>query len=114
MVRLRSLMLGSAAVLAALGSAKAADLPAAKAAPVEYVRVCSTYGAGFFYVPGTDSCLRISGRVRAEYRYVEPFTRVQDISGFRARGRLDLITGRTPRTGWSGRMSATRSTATPA
>lgn len=90
MVRLRSLMLGSAAVLAALGSAKAADLPAAKAAPVEYVRVCSTYGAGFFYVPGTDSCLRISGRVRAEYRYVEPFTRVQDISGFRARGRLNL------------------------
>src|SRR3712207_8161153 len=44
----------------------------------EYVRVCSTYGAGFFYVPGTDSCLRISGRLRADYRYIEPQTRVQD------------------------------------
>ena len=26
------------------------------AAPVEYVRVCSLYGAGFFYIPGTDTC----------------------------------------------------------
>jgi len=50
-------MIGSAAALAAMGGAKAADLPAAKAAPVEYVRVCSTYGSGFFYVPGSDSCL---------------------------------------------------------
>lgn len=25
-------------------------------AQVEYVRVCSTYGAGFFYTPGTDTC----------------------------------------------------------
>ena len=72
MSRVRVLMLGSAAALAVVASAQAADLPVAKAAPVEYVRVCSTYGAGFFYVPGTDSCLRISGRVRAEYRYVNP------------------------------------------
>jgi hypothetical protein len=26
------------------------------AAPVEYVRICSLYGAGFFYIPGTDTC----------------------------------------------------------
>jgi hypothetical protein len=26
------------------------------AAPIEYVRVCSLYGAGFFYIPGTDTC----------------------------------------------------------
>jgi|GEM_PF-1361530 hypothetical protein len=26
------------------------------AAPVEYVKVCSLYGAGFFYIPGTDTC----------------------------------------------------------
>ena len=31
------------------------------------MRVCSTYGAGFFYIPGSDTCLRVSGRVRAEY-----------------------------------------------
>ena len=66
----KSLLLGSAAGLAAVVGAQAADLPSVKAAPVEYVRVCSTYGAGFFYVPGTDSCLRISGRLRADYRYI--------------------------------------------
>src|SRR4051794_29341764 len=90
MVRLRSLMIGSAAALAAMGGAKAADLPAAKAAPIEYVRVCSTYGSGFFYVPGSDSCLRIAGRVRADYLYAEPTNRIQDITGFRARGRINL------------------------
>lgn len=26
------------------------------AAPVEYVKVCSLYGAGYFYIPGTDTC----------------------------------------------------------
>lgn len=41
------------------GSAQAADLPAKSATPVEYVRVCSTYGTGFFYVPGTETCLRV-------------------------------------------------------
>lgn len=27
-----------------------------QAAPVEYVKVCSIYGAGFHYIPGTDIC----------------------------------------------------------
>ncbi|MCB8819411.1 porin [Microvirga rosea] len=90
MVLLRSLLLGSAALLAAVGSSQAADLPVAKAAPIEYVRVCSTYGTGYFYIPGTDTCLRISGRVRADYLYVEPFSRAQDATGFRARGRMQL------------------------
>src|SRR4030095_14707472 len=86
----KSLLLGSAAGLAVAAGAQAADLPVRKAAAVEYVRVCSTYGAGFFYIPGTETCLRVSGRVRAEYRYVEPFSRAQDAIGFRARGRLNL------------------------
>ena len=68
----KSLLLGSAAGLAAVAGAQAADLPVAKAAPVEYVRVCSTYGAGFFYIPGTETCLRVGGRVRADYLYGEP------------------------------------------
>ncbi|MGO4389291.1 porin, partial [Microvirga sp. 2YAF29] len=46
----KSLLLGSVAGLAAVAGAQAADLPAKKAAAVEYVRVCSTYGAGFFYI----------------------------------------------------------------
>ncbi|KLK92528.1 hypothetical protein AA309_12450, partial [Microvirga vignae] len=86
----KSLLLGSVAGLAAVAGAQAADLPAKKAAAVEYVRVCSTYGAGFFYIPGTETCLRVGGRVRAELRYVEPETRDQDAIGFRARGRIQL------------------------
>src|ERR671913_1755220 len=88
MVSYRKLVTGCAVVLS--GGVQVADLPAKSAAPVEYVRVCSVYGEGFFYVPGTDSCLRIGARVRADYLYVEPFTRAQDAIGFRARGRLNI------------------------
>ena len=86
----KSLLLGSAAGLAAVAGAQAADLPVKKAAPVEYVRVCSTYGAGFFYVPGTDSCLRISGRLRVDFGYLEPFSRADDAIGIRVRGRVNF------------------------
>jgi hypothetical protein len=86
----KSLLLGTTAALAAVAGAQAADLPSMKAAPVEYVRVCSTYGEGFFYVPGTDSCLRISGRIRVDIGYVEPLSRVDDAFGFRARGRVNV------------------------
>lgn len=33
---------------------------ASHAAPVEYVRVCSVFGAGFSYLPGTDICINAS------------------------------------------------------
>src|SRR5262249_35183091 len=61
----RTLLLGTAAGLVAVTGAKAADLPV-KAKPVEYVRVCSLYGAGFWYVPGTDTCLKIGSFVRVQ------------------------------------------------
>jgi hypothetical protein len=86
----KSLFLGSVAGLAAVAGAQAADLPVKKAAAVEYVRVCSTYGAGFFYIPGTETCLRVAGRVRAEYQYLEPQFRTDASIGFRARGRVQL------------------------
>jgi hypothetical protein len=68
MKMVKSLLLGSAAGLVAVAGAQAADLPV-KAKPVEYVKVCSIYGAGFFYIPGTDSCIKIGGWVRAEYGF---------------------------------------------
>jgi hypothetical protein len=61
----KSLLLGSAAGLVAAAGAQAADLPV-KAKPVEYVKVCSLYGAGFWYVPGTDTCLKIGSYVRVQ------------------------------------------------
>jgi len=33
------------------------------------VKICSLYGVGFYYVPGTDMCIKIGGWVRAEYAY---------------------------------------------
>ena len=66
----KSLLLGSAAGLCAVTVAQAADLPMRAAAPVEYVRVCTAYGAGYFYIPGTDTCLRVGGRVRFSYQYM--------------------------------------------
>ena len=65
MKMVKSLMLGSAAGLLAMGGAQAADLPI-KAKAVEYVRVCSLYGAGFWYIPGTDTCIRIGGAIRID------------------------------------------------
>ncbi len=56
---------GGLAALLLTTSAFAADLPGA-AAPVDYVRLCDAYGMGYFYIPGTETCLRISGRVRAD------------------------------------------------
>jgi hypothetical protein len=53
------------ASLAAIASAQAADLPI-KAKAVEYVRVCSLYGAGFWSIPGTDTCIRIGGYLRVD------------------------------------------------
>ncbi len=64
----KSLLLGSAASLAAVAGAQAADLPV-KAKAVEYVKVCSLYGAGFFYIPGTDTCLKIGGFMRTEWNH---------------------------------------------
>jgi hypothetical protein len=87
---MKSLLLGSAAGFAAVAGAQAADLPSKKAAPVEYVRVCSQFGAGFFYIPGSDTCLKVSGRVRADYIYGETFTRSGSPLTFRARGYLAL------------------------
>ncbi|WP_332685116.1 porin [Bosea sp. (in: a-proteobacteria)] len=86
----KSLLLGSAAGIAAVAGAQAADLPSRKAAPVEYVRVCSAYGAGFFYIPGTDTCLRVGGRVRAEYAIGSRYGDINDAYGSRARGRLNV------------------------
>ena len=65
MKMVKSLLLGSAAGLIAVAGAQAADLPV-KAKAVEYVKVCSLYGVGYYYIPGTDTCIKIGGYVRYE------------------------------------------------
>jgi hypothetical protein len=110
----KSLLLGSAATLVATAG-YAADLPSKKAAPVNYVKVCDIYGAGFFYIPGTDTCLKVGGRARfdaamsgkqdiysstaasyydtgtgAKINTLSVAKGAQNIYGYEARGRVDL------------------------
>src|SRR5215468_3997362 len=65
MTIVKGLLLGTAASLVVVAGAQAADLPV-KAKPIEYVKVCSVYGEGFFYIPGTDTCIKIGGYVRQD------------------------------------------------
>ena len=68
-MNIKSLLLGSAAALVAATGAQAADaIVAPEPEAVEYVRVCDAYGAGYFYIPGTETCLRLSGYVRADFK----------------------------------------------
>ncbi|RWP29693.1 porin [Mesorhizobium sp.] len=61
----KSLLLGSAAALIAVSGARAADaVTVAEPEPAEYAKICDVYGAGYFYIPGTETCLRIGGYVR--------------------------------------------------
>src|SRR6266513_3359279 len=76
----KRMLLGSAAALTAISSAQAADLPV-KAKPVEYVKICSLYGEGFYYIPGTDICLKIGGYVRADYGWNVSGARTPHYSG---------------------------------
>src|SRR5471030_10513 len=68
MKMVKSLLLGTAAGVVAMTGAQAADLPV-KAKPVQYVKICSLYGAGFYYIPGTDTCLKVGGFVRTEWNW---------------------------------------------
>ncbi|TMV21558.1 porin, partial [Rhizobium sp. Td3] len=64
-MNIKSLLIGSAAALAAVSGAQAADaIVAAEPEPLEYVRVCDAFGTGFFYIPGTETCLKFGGYIR--------------------------------------------------
>jgi len=67
MTLMKSLLLGSAATLVVAASAQAADLPTKKGAPAaEYVKVCKVGDIAGFIIPGSDTCLKISGYVNAQ------------------------------------------------
>ena len=80
MKMVKSLLLGSAAGLVAVSGTQAADLPV-KAKPVEYVKICSLYGEGFYYIPGTDICLKIGGYVQSDYGWNVTGARTPQYSG---------------------------------
>jgi Porin subfamily len=63
MKSVKNLLLGSAAGLFAVAGAQAADMPV-KAKPIQHVKICSLYGDGYYYIPGTDTCLKLGGYLR--------------------------------------------------
>ncbi|AYD00299.1 porin [Neorhizobium sp. NCHU2750] len=88
-MNIKSLLLGSAAALAAVSGAHAADaIVAAEPEPMEYVRVCDAFGAGYFYIPGSETCLKVGGRVRFDAIYGNAYAR--DSSGTYTNTRAEL------------------------
>jgi Porin subfamily len=61
-------LLASGAALAVVTGAQGADLPL-KAKPVQYVKICTLYGEGYYYIPGTDTCIKFGGYVRADFGF---------------------------------------------
>ena len=109
---LNKTLLGSAAVIMTMVGAQAADLPSKKAAPATYVKICDAYGAGFFFIPGTDTCLKVGGYTRFEAQYtptkdilkptangvaplIGQYAKTEDNFGTEYRGRIELD-ARTP------------------
>ncbi|MDR7026930.1 porin [Rhizobium rosettiformans] len=89
-MNIKSLLLGSAAALAVVSGAQAADaIVAAEPEPMEYVRVCDAFGTGFFYIPGTETCLKIGGEVRVEWGWNKSDD-ADFASGFETRARVNF------------------------
>jgi hypothetical protein len=90
-MNIKSLLLGSATALAAVSGAQAADaIIAAEPEPMEYVRVCDAFGTGYFYIPGTETCLKVGGYVRFEVGFGEgAYAGIDDWDSF-ARAQLDF------------------------
>ncbi|MGY4487311.1 hypothetical protein ACVWWR_006502 [Bradyrhizobium sp. LM3.2] len=63
---LRAILAAAALVLA---------IPTLGHAAVEYEKVCSIYGAGFFYIPGTDTCTNAQQAVQSQFDLARQITR---------------------------------------
>lgn len=101
MTKLKGLFLGSAAAILAVTGAQAADPPAEV---WDYVRICDAYGTKYYYIPQTETCLRISGHMqwRAQWGHFDDDFRgrgfnesaddVDDTTfDLRGRGRINII-----------------------
>ncbi|QOK66716.1 porin [Brucella suis] len=91
-MNIKSLLLGSAAALVAASGAQAADaIVAPEPEAVEYVRVCDAYGAGYFYIPGTETCLRVHGYVRYDVKGGDDVYTGTDRNGWDKSARFALM-----------------------
>ncbi|RVT69879.1 porin [Agrobacterium sp. CNPSo 2736] len=93
-MNIKSLLIGSAAALGAVSGAHAADaIVAAEPEPLEYVRVCDAFGTGFFYIPGTETCLKFGGYIRFQTDFGRNESGTSDWDSFtRAQFHIDTRT----------------------
>ncbi|MDD9333591.1 MAG: porin, partial [Bartonella sp.] len=66
-MNIKTFLLSSTLALSGVSGSQAASTIPAEPEPIEYVRACDAYGAGYFYIPGTETCIRVSGNVRADF-----------------------------------------------
>jgi hypothetical protein len=59
-------LLGSSSTIIMTCAGQAADLPTRRAQPADFVRVCTVGGMAGFVLPGSDTCLKISGYFTAQ------------------------------------------------
>lgn len=85
---MRAAAIGLAGALMGACIAHAQDLPAGKDAPDTYLQACVAMGVGFWQLPGSDTCVKISGEVRADYVVTRRRTRADDLTGFSTRGQI--------------------------
>ncbi|WP_136661515.1 porin [Nitratireductor sp. XY-223] len=86
-MRRKTILLATTLLGAASSPAFSADaIVAAEPEPVEYVRVCDAFGAGYFYIPGTETCLKLSGFVRLDIGFLSE----ADSYSSAVRGRLNI------------------------
>jgi hypothetical protein len=80
-MKMKTLFLGSAAALVTVaGGAQAADLTIAE--PVEAVKVCDAFGVGYWYIPGTQTCIKIGGSVEADVNFHTVSTTLLDSDSY--------------------------------
>ena len=90
-MNIRMVLLASAAAFAASTPVLAADaIVAAEPEPVEYVRVCDAYGTGYFYIPGTETCLKINGYIRFQVNVGEAMSAAISDWDARTRGQVQF------------------------
>ncbi|MGN8113566.1 porin [Labrys sp. 22185] len=85
---MKAVAIGLAGAILGAGAAHAQDLPVGKGAPDSYLQACVDMGVGFWQLPGSDTCVKISGEVRADYVVSRQRTREDDFSGFVTRGQI--------------------------
>jgi hypothetical protein len=74
-------LLASAAFIAASASHAKDAIVAAEPEPHDHVSVCDAYGKGYFKIPGSETCLKIGGKVRTEGERGDAYNPEPDWSG---------------------------------